>query len=98
MNKEQYRLPDGNYTTNAKRSSREWKDIYQPICDEFDLGIIGFDPSILFKKDNVSFDLPVSFCVHLRDLILAKDEYKKNTEAFQNKIQTLKNMIDETIE
>lgn len=92
--KEQYRLPDGKYTTNVKRLAREWEDIYKPICDEFELSVIGFDPSIVFKKGSASFDLPVSFCIQLKDMIEAKNECQLDLDSAMNKIEEMRKVVE----
>ena len=91
--KESYMLPDGEYTTNATKMAREWEDVYQPICDEFELDVIGFNPDILFKKGSKSFNLPVSFCIQLKDMIKAKNEYLIDLDSAMNRIEEIQYLI-----
>ena len=94
-NKEQYRLPNGKYTTNVRRMISEWKDVYEPICDEFNIKVIGYDPNVLFKSEGgASFDLPVEFCIKLRDMIITKNENTSQLRRADNMIQHLKDVID----
>jgi len=58
--KQEWRLPDGTYTTNAKKMCKVWENLYKPFCEAFDCRVIGFDPDILFGYGNKSFDMPIS--------------------------------------
>lgn len=68
--KEKFRLPDGEWTTSAKKMSTEWASIYKPICKHFGVRIIGYNPKILFvDRHNSTFDIPVDIAIGIKDLI-----------------------------
>ena len=72
-NKKEFRMPDGTYTSSAIKMSRAWKRIYKPICDEFGVRVIGFDPNICFSYGSHSFDLPTDIARKITNLINRKD-------------------------
>lgn len=69
MNKE-YRMPDGTWSKDALKMSRAWARIYKPICKEFNVTTIGYDPGIRFSYGSSSFDLPTDVAIKVRDLII----------------------------
>ena len=66
---EEFRMPDGTWTSDAVKMGRAWKKIYKPICKELGVKVIGYDPGILFSCGNQSFNLPVSIAIKLNELI-----------------------------
>lgn len=71
-------MPDGKYTKDAVKMSRAWKKIYRPIEKEFGLKIIGYDPGILFKDNNWSFQVSTAFAIQLCNLIKLANLARKN--------------------
>jgi hypothetical protein len=75
--KKEFRMPDGKWTSDAKKMSRAWERIYKPICKELGMGVIGYDPGVLFKYGNCSFDIPIDLAIKIRNLIKERNGYKQ---------------------
>jgi len=76
----EWKLPNGEDTSNAKKMSKAWKDIYEPICRVTGSIVIGYDPGILFKSDygrGHSFDLPLSIAQKISEMIKALESCNK---------------------
>ena len=81
----EWKLPNGEYTSNAKKMSKAWKDIYKPICRVTGSVVIGYNPGIsypgiLFKSDygkGCSFDLPLSIAQKISEMIKALEDCDK---------------------
>ena len=70
-------MPNGECTTDPTKMSKAWSRIYRPICKEFGIDVIAFDPYIRFSVRSASvhtFDLPVDIAYKIKHLI---DENKK---------------------
>lgn len=92
--KNKWKLPNGEYTSDAKKMSKAWKDIYEPICKATGSTVIGFDPSILFKHGSYkSFDLPTDVAIRFSDMIKALKLVVKQQRAGYDTIEICKKAI-----
>ena len=65
-------MPNGKETTSCDKYVKAWRDFYSPICDAFNMEIIGFDPGVLFKNGNTTIDLPNWFITQLNEVLKCK--------------------------
>lgn len=54
-------MPNGKTTNSLSVYVAEWKKISQPLCDKYDLKVIGFDPGLLVcdVKSGASVHIPL---------------------------------------
>lgn len=78
--KDEYRLPNGEWTTNPEKMAREWGKIYKPIEKALHLTATGFDPTISFREKGAwynSFQMPTEVAIRIKNLIQENKELKK---------------------
>lgn len=61
-----YRTPDNKYT-DADTAMKAWEKLYKPLCEEYGLRIVGFDPDLLFEdtERGLTLQIPTWFAKRL---------------------------------
>jgi hypothetical protein len=67
---EEFRMPDGTWTTDINEYIVAWDAISKPIETAFGIQVWGFDPGIAFKDTaGNSFTMPSWFAIKLTKLL-----------------------------